>query len=317
MAEKDSIQNLMAAVPNAQGRLACLPPELQLYLIDLLDWPSLTALRLASSTFHSLLPKPQLRKAHILRATHLHHEELNALHRLEKEYWEQAEESFLGYHSSSYSSSSLDPDLRATGERYTCSTDKLPCYRCLKWLPSITTDDTGFRDRSMFTRGMCTVSRDLGAKQAESRVCIPCGMRTGLYKKGSRVKHSTVCYECGKLAEAPESLSWSWRDPKTTWKVKVYCGVCLDRPEVVAQTVEQYRHERRWRRYEDGMAAGKQARLERGKSVREEADIVLKQLVLSVKDREAVVDGNRGKRRYCPVMKEMRLCSCAGLVRVA
>lgn len=129
------------------------------------------------------------------------------------------------------------------------------------------------------------------------------------------MKNCAICLSCGKLADPPETFSWSWRDPRMTWKVKVFCQGCLVLPGIVELTCEQFEHERKWSRYENGMAESKQMKLERGRRLREEAGIVLKQLALSVRDSSAVVDAGRGKKRICPVMKEMRLCGCSMLVQ--
>lgn len=293
-----------------------LPPELQLQLIRCLDWPALTALRQASLRFYTLLPLEKLRHEHIARAADVKDQETATLKRLEQDYWEQAEQSFLGYHNSSYTSSSLDPDLRADSERITCAYSTLPCYRCLQWLPSLT-DDASFESRCAFSRGMCTGNRNLGAKLASSRICIPCGIRKGQYRRGSRVKNSAICLSCGKLADPPDTFAWSWGDPRMTWKLKVYCRGCLVLPAVVELTIEQFEHEKKWSRYERGMLASKQARLEKGRLLREEAGIVLRQLALSMKDSNAVPEPTCGKKRFCPIMKEMRLCRCSMLLSSA
>ena len=301
-------------VKRDQLHLTSLPLELLIYLLDFLEWPSIAALRLASQHFSNALPRQNLMKYHKLLSTVAFDDEVALLKGIEKEYWEQAEESFLGYHSSSYTSSSLDPDLRAHSERYSCTTSSLPCYHCLRWLPSIT-ESPGFEVESMFSRGMCTGSRNLAGKQARSRICIPCGLRTGLYCKGGRVKKSVICFRCGMLAEPKDKGSWFWRDPKETWKLGVYCRMCLELPSVICENREQYYHEKRWRKHELTMAAREQNRLERGRRIREEKQILDEHEIILVTTNGFFDLQKLTGKRHCPIMNELRLCGCRTLAQ--
>lgn len=284
-------------------RLTDLPHELQLHLLDFLDWQAVTSLRLASSCFANLIDIKALLKRHEQCTAALHQEELNKERQLQIEYWEAAEQAFLGYHSSSYTSSSLDPDLRAYGERYGCTYSQLPCYRCLRWLPS-TTDEPHFASKSCFSRGRSVRSFNLGGRDALKRNCIDCGIRSGMYPPGSKVKHNVVCKRCGKLGEPAEAWTWRWSDPRKTWKVSIYCQTCCDHPDIVDLTIGMHMHEQRWKKYEDAMRRGKLYRLEKGQKLRAERGIV-----------------NRGHekltpitimagQRYCITVKEMRFCKC-------
>jgi len=289
-----------------------LPPELLIYLIDFLDWPTLTSLRSANSCFQDFVDQKTLLKQHKVCARALLIEEHALLRQIEKDFWEAAEESFQGYHSSSYTSSSLDPDLRAYEERYKCLHTSLPCYHCLRWLPSLT-DEAKFATESDFSRGRSTGSFNLGGKDAMKRICIPCGMRTKLYPKGTRVKHSIICVRCEVLDRAREDWAWSWKDPKRTWQMSHYCRECLDAPSVMTQTQEQYYHERMWGKYEDSMRRGKRYRLEKGARLRQERGLMQ---VMEMGNFGPVnideVDA-KARKRYCAVMQEKRLCnSCDG-----
>jgi len=288
--------------------LVDLPSELLISLIDFLDWPCLTSLRLTNSRFQEVIDKKTLLKQHDLCAKALLANEHVLLRQFEKEFWEAAEESFQGYHSSSYTSSSLDPDLLAYEDRLKCTHTSLPCYHCLRWLPSLT-DEAKFATESAFSRGRSTRTFNLAGKHATERICIPCGMRTKLYPKGTRVKHSVICARCETLAGPLENWAWFWKDPKKTWQMSYYCRVCLDTPSVINQTLEQYRHEKKWRKYEDGMRNGKRYRLEKGARLRQERGILLvkTQGSLAAADVDGI-DAKAGKR-YCPVMQEKRLCA--------
>lgn len=289
-----------------------LPSELLIYLIDFLDWPSITSLRSTSPRLRDLINQKTLLKQYSICAAALLIEEYALLRKIEQEFWEAAEESFQGYHSSSYTSSSLDPDLRAYEEPYKCLHTKLPCYHCLRWLPS-PTDEAKFATESMFSRGRSTGRFNLGGRDAMKRICIPCGMRTKLYPRGTRVKHSVVCARCGVLAGPLEDWAWFWKDPKKTWQMSYYCRECLAVPSVVTQTLEQYRHEKMWRKYEDGMRQGKRYRLEKGARLRQERAMTPGLELASwgpVNNDE--VDA-KARKRYCAVMQEKRLChSCKG-----
>ncbi len=290
-----------------------LPLELLIYLIDFLDWPSLMSLRLSNSKLRDLLDQKTLLKHHKICAEALLREERTLLRQIEKEFWEAAEESFQGFHSSSYTSSSLDPDLRAYEERYKCVHTSLPCYHCLKWLPSLT-DDAKFATESAFSRGRCTASFrgsfNLGGRDAHKRICVPCGIRTKLYPPGTRVKHSVICARCSTLEGPLENWAWLWSDPRRTWQTKLYCRECLNVQNVMAQTKEQYFHERKWKKYEDAMREGKRYRLEKGAKLRKERGIVpTEHAQLTVDEVDA-----KARKRFCTVMQETRLCyACQGI----
>ena len=78
----------------------------------------------------------------------------------------------------------------------------------------------------------------------------------------------------------------------------------------MGQTLEQYRHERKWGRYEEAMRLGKRYRNEKGRELRRERGIILYEdskvwdLTLAAKDE---VD-RKARKRFCTVMQEMRLC---------
>lgn len=83
-------------------------------------------------------------------------------------------------------------------------------------------------------------------------------------------------------------------------------------PSVANQTIEQYRHEKVWGRYERAMREGKRYRLEKGARLRRERGVVPVEEMGGVKlepDGVDVVDA-RARKRYCTVMQEKRLCGC-------
>lgn len=296
---------------NTESRLVNLPQELYICLIDFLDWQSIAKLRQSCSHFSNLWPKEGLVKLHGQRSERLHKEELSVLRKLEQEYWEQAEQAFLGYHSSSYTSSSLDPDLRARSERYSTSHYELPCYHCLQWLPS-RTDSEEFQASSAFTRNMSIGKRNLGCKEALRRICIPCGLRTNVYVRGSRVKHFIICYGCQALfnqREDPRLRRCFGSEHGNKWKPSYYyCSKCLESPDIKNMTGQQFHHELRWKKYEDAMFALMQYRLENGKRQREKRDVPMTNGEGQVSSTSTV-----SKPRWCPIMKEMRLCGCQTL----
>lgn len=307
----DDTMNSYTDMIDSQSRMHDLPLELLIHIIDFLDWPSITSLRLTSPKFRILLPSNELEKRYTKCRRALHEEELSCLRRVEKEYWEQAEQSFLGYHSSSYTSSSLDPDIRAYNERCSTNSSRLPCYRCLRWLPSIT-DLPDFATSSLFSRGMCTGTRNLGAKDALSRICIPCGIRTRLYNKGTCVKRSVVCLSCGVLSSQRTTTNPVKSRQGQQWKHGWWCEACLILPEVENLTHQQLWHEFRWKKYEESMIRGKQYRLEKGKRLRQEQCGTE-----SNADESKPIKIQSQKFRWCPIMKEMRLCGCQTLEKQA
>lgn len=283
--------------------LSGLPNELLIHLSEFLDWQSLKRFRSLSRRFFDLIPKDSLRKYHAVQSRILYEEENLLLKEITKFYWEEAEESFLGYHSSSYTSSSLDPDLRAHEERLTCTHHKLPCYHCLSWKPSLT-DSPTFENLSAFSRGMSTGSRNLGSKHASTRICIDCGIRTRLYNRGTVVKHSAVCNSCRELT-APFRLNNVYlRFDGPDWLSRYLCHNCCANSKYSNLTMEQYAHESRWEKYEKSMTDGKMYRLEKGRGLRGQATIN------GPNDGQVLENKSYVKPRYCPVMKEMRLCNC-------
>lgn len=145
----------------------------------------------------------------------------------------------------------------------------------------------------------------MAGPDALKRVCIECGMRSGMYPRGSKVKHSVVCRRCGVLGEPKDTWTWRWSDPRRTWQVSVYCQGCCDAAEVVGLTWNMYMHEQRWGKYERGMNRGKAYRLEKGRRLREESAVVGKK-----GEEVAVANTDERKPRYCITMKERRLCDC-------
>merc|ERR1711964_323281 len=81
------------------------------------------------------------------------------------------------------------------------------------------------------------------------------------------------------------------------------CVTCRAVPKVAQLSELQFRHEMFWGRYEKGMRQGKEARVSRGMKRRAE---------LGIKDGTGGPSvGGAGKvGRWCPVMREIRLCSC-------
>lgn len=163
-----------------------LPVEILHIISQSLDWTSLLALRLTNHVFANVYPSTSLERHRTRCVKDLFSAELQQLQKIEQDFWEAAEESFQGYHSSSYSSSSLDPDLRAHQERYQCLSNHLACYHCLRWLPS-PTNEAGFSTQSCFSRGRSTLDFDLGGKKAQGRMCISCCVRLKIYPRESQL----------------------------------------------------------------------------------------------------------------------------------
>lgn len=297
--------------------LQSLPPEIHLAIIDHLPWPAITSLRLSSSTFSTLLPPPILSTLHNTLANHLYTTEEAHLARLDSEFWTLAEQVFLGTSPNYFSNYAGDPDLEATSKRYTCSSETLPCYTCLRWLPSSTAPAT-FATDSAFTRRRSTGQFDLGGKRARERMCVECGVRKGVYGRGLVVKWSVVCLECGGLGRP---ISWTnTMRPKWEgdWWRGWFCDGCWGgeggKGGKVRMSREQVDHERRWGAYEKGLAMGKEYRREKGRKLRRERGV----LDVGEDERDGVANGDSGRdgrgpnARYCPIMGEKRFCFCKG-----
>lgn len=325
-------RNAIMLPPGAPIALQDLPRDIHFCILDCLDWQSVKAIRLTSPIFASLVSKDQLEQKHSFCNDALHKEEIALTRRLEKEYWESAEQAFLGYHSNYYYSSSHDPDLDAIARASTCSSDILPCYVCLRWLPS-STSTTKFATQSQFSRTRSTLAFDLGGKRARDRFCIACGFRRGLYVPGTIVKRSIVCLNCGKLGDPVPECTYPWAPGPNWWKGYL-CGPCFRSDTVKKLTIEQYEHERLYGKYDLGLRKGKQYRTEKGQRLREERGITLvsttttemvqdevKRIEHSIskpnkgRDRHGLLPsfGDRGPNAgYCPIMRDLRFCFCSG-----
>ena len=300
--------------------LSILPTELlSLISTHLICWPSLKSLRQTNSLFSTLLPFSALKSHYTTIRAHIHITERSHRTQIEQEFWEAAEESFQGFYASSWSSSSLDPDIRAHAESKTCLSSTLPCYRCLQWLPSHT-DSPAFEAKSAFSRGMCTGTRDLGGSKALERMCIACGVKMGVYALGTIVKHSVVCFRCGRLGEPGCGMAKrrKMREGGERWRNDWFCVECCELTEVLTLTEKQLWHELRWRKYEDAMVEGKKRRQSKGLLLRAETEQCLdlkritdRKVTSSHSDPVSVAQvAAFVKPRYCPVMFEMRLCHC-------
>lgn len=312
--------------------LQALPRDIHFCLLDYLDWQSITAIRLTSRAFASLLSKEQLKQQYSYYHEALYKEEIALTRRLEDEYWESAEQAFLGYHSNYYYSSSHDPDLDAIAKASTCSSDILPCYVCLRWLPS-STSTTKFATESQFSRTRSTLAFDLGGKRARDRFCIACGFRRGLYTRGIFVKRSIVCLNCGRLGDPVPECKYPWAPGPDWWKGYL-CGLCFRSENVKKLTIEQYEHERLHGKYNLGLRKGKQYRIEKGQRLREERGITLMSNMTTEAPQEEIKEPhnqiskrNKGRDRhglpisfgdrgpnagYCPIMLDLRFCFCSG-----
>lgn len=305
-----------------------LPHDIHVCILVFLDWQSVKALRLSCQIFTSLLPKEQLESQRTLCATLVHWQETELLRLVEAEYWEAAEQAFLGLNYSGFSSSH-DPDLAAILKRRTCSSDLLPCYFCLRWLPSSTADNK-FATESCFSRTRSTMEFDLGGKRAKSRNCIECGFRKGMYHRGTVVKQSYVCLGCGKMGDPiPGWKPFRALDSHRWWRGS-FCQTCFDDPEICNMTAEQLWHERHFGKYDRGLKNGKIYRMQKGQVLREKKGINIKLEIErgqgSQSEQKDCADPATGRDRkghppskdrgpnagYCHVMDEMRFCYCGG-----
>lgn len=309
-----------------------LPQDIHLCLLEYLDWQSIKAIRLTTRAFASLLSKDQLKQQYALCQEFLYNEEMALTRRLEHEYWEAAEQAFLGYHSNYYYSSSHDPDLDAIAKASSCSSDTLPCYMCLRWLPS-STSAAKFATESRFSRTRSTLAFDLGGKRARDRFCIDCGLLKGLYIRGTMVKRSVVCLNCGELGDPIPKRTYPWAPGPYWWKGYL-CGTCFKTDSVKKLTYEQYEHERLYGKYDVGLRKGKEYRREKGRRTREEGGIEIPSdpTPIVIRDNTEQADNKLWKRNtgrdrhgllpsfgdrgpnagYCPVMRDLRFCFCCG-----
>lgn len=297
----------MAVSQNACVTLQSLPQDIHFCLLQFLDWQSLVALRKTCSAFAILTTKEQLRHQHALRTAQMYDEEQALVSRMEAEFWELAEQVFLGLHPNYFQSSTGDPDLEAISKRWSCSSDILPCYICLRWLPS-TTSVTRFATESQFSRSRSVLQFDLGGKRSRDRFCIPCGFRKGTYLRGTVVKRSVVCLHCGQLGDPIPNRTYIWA-PGSSWWRGYFCEACFRTDGVVKLTHEQYVHERRYGKHDAGLKRGKEYRMDKGRMLRKERGIE------NEKDQKEQLSAaiHRGPNAsYCPIMRERRFCSCNG-----
>ena len=286
-----------------------LPPELLRPLLDNLDWTSVKTLRQSCRAFgHNLMPKPLLLGIYYNCAERLHHEEKGRLKAIEVHdqdsniHFPDAEEYYLNAHSSSSGSRSLhDPDLIAEAQAKLCASDILPCYTCLRWLPSYT--DRRFAGQSSFTRARSTGVFDLAASHCRGRVCIECGMRAGVYVRGNIVKHSVICRQCGRLGVELQKEAWGGPRRNVSWQAYVFCEMCQNKGEgeIDGLAKLQLLHAMRFGKYERGILAGRMRRAMEGKKRRAEAGIV---------DGEAENKLVMLQGELCPVTGGPQLCYC-------
>lgn len=304
-----------------------LPRDLHFCILAFLDWPSLTSLRLTCHTFAWLISKDRLQIQHALCAAHVFAEEEKMRRHLDAVAWEDLEQYFSGCQFSNYAPHH-DPDLAALDRKRSCSSSLLPCYVCLRWLPSATSDDR-FASASHFSRTRSTLEFDLGGKRARERNCISCGLKKGMYLRGTFVKHNVVCVNCGNLgAPMPDRLHFRSL-PKTIWWKGVYCEPCFHDPAVGKVDAAEYFHELRWARYENGLKRGKEYRLENGRKLRDALGVTIapeEAVAHREWEERALSKPTTGRNRhgyppskergpnagYCPTMGEMRFCFCGG-----
>lgn len=177
--------------------LTTLPTDLHLYLFTFLDWPSVGLLRATNHYFynvHTEVGLANLKDSCI--AFNLHTE---AEHRRQLQV-------LLGPYPLPPGSNRVEHwgDIRKA--HFT----SFPCYTCLRW-----------RDVSLFSNGMSISQwlpyrhqgkrRDLGEPDARSRICVPCGIRTHMYRPWGGCSYLySVCTGCGCLMDAEGKADLSY-----------------------------------------------------------------------------------------------------------
>lgn len=300
-----------------------LPEELQLAVITHLDWPTLTSLRLTSTELALLIPASCLARYHaagkrqvqqdehalfcLLRASHLNRTTaVTTIVHL-------ALPSFPGNVTNTQA-----PPQHLQHSHKSGSLLHLPCYSCLRWLyaretwtfirygdgPDKYTERLRQAKENCFSGEMRTFFKppDEAHNMPTARVCIACGLRQGFYTRGMRVAGFQICKSCG----VPESrlgqhTNFEWRYPRT--KEVRLCVACRAAPEVAQMSELQFRHELFWDRYERGMRQAKKARVQEG--LRQRALLGLRD-----RDDEALLRRVEEAGRWCPVMRQFRLCNC-------
>lgn len=212
-----------------------LPKELHLGVINFLLWHDILALRQVNAYFHSLVPTSSFRRLFEPCADALFRQELAKLagptpKRPPIGDWE----SRIG----------RAIRLRQEGQDPYSTDDSsgfadLPCYSppCLQW-----------KSANSFSNSMRDKERALGQAHARTRICFDCGMKTGLYAKGSYMWTALqgICLQCGaKIDLVREGGDFIWT--KTRW-----CENCVSLADAPKRLAE-LKHERRWRKYNKAM----------------------------------------------------------------
>lgn len=174
----------------------------------------------------------------------------------------------------------------------------LPCYTCFQWKGGDSFSYLRFGNQHAFLPGRHFF---LAREKAQQRICIPCGIRRGVYLYGAEIRRVHVCRSCGKYPAATRDEE---ADIKylTKW-ISHYFPFCLDclKRDDTPYTVEEYEHAKKWRRYEASMRAREQRRAEHAK-------VRLEQHA-SGSELEKLQPKGFGWR-YCPVRNRFGLCDC-------
>lgn len=308
----------------------CLPEDLQLAVIALLDWPTLTSLRLTSKALSYSMPTSRLPRYYAACKKQVQLDEFAVLRLLHatfpeghRNHYRQCAKNDTTVHHAlpSFPLNLTNTHTHPRHSRKPTYLYYLPCYTCLRWLYSRETgpvrdfeddaDDSPklaerlrrFRDNCFAGEGRILLDQPHHFSHIPmKRICITCGIRSGRYVRNMRVGGFQICAYCGTPEPQPRRLAlidYRCLPSKNTR----LCVACRTMPAVAQMSELQFRHELFWGRYEKGMRGGKKARVQEG--IRRRA-----QLGLASGGDEELLKQVDEAGKWCPVMRESRFCSC-------
>ena len=295
-------------------RFLDLPNELQIYTASFALWPALTALRLTCKHFGELFDQNFLVTQHAICLTAVHDDEILLVQAGKEHKSHEGLEARYRIYDRRQNLQPYQFHLRletlpehSTHTQYLVTTFDdpgfalLPCYTCLRWLPSRPEANLLPSLNNHFSRSSRMQVRRTGPQSPSEivyrlRICIPCGIRTGFYRPGTRVAQCLICLLCRKLEHRPawpgprkDPGYWNFdvitgfQPPKTItgyWygqpgsldrKAELYCAACQLIPEVASMSHKELDHV--LCKYENGMRRGKAQRDARGREIRRQLGI--------------------------------------------
>ncbi|KAK5271408.1 hypothetical protein LTR96_003232 [Exophiala xenobiotica] len=174
-------------------RLFGLPPELNDQIISKLNYEDLRSLRATCHSASELIPLTTLKTLRRHIKAKLLDEEATDYKQREIRYGNMVQwaREFPTVHRTWYTNDAIC-NIHANFITRAC---RLNCYACLQTLP-----------RECFTDSQVMGSRSLGHKDAERRFCKVCGVKKGIWARGTTIKEAkgtwVVCKGCAAIRAA-------------------------------------------------------------------------------------------------------------------